>query len=162
MSDPVKKMKSPIRLEYTVTAGQYQRRFLEGMVEGRVFGKRCQSCEKAYVPPRVACPTCFVALHEDVELPAKGTVTTFCVVNIPYEGQVLDLPYVGAAIVLDGADLPLFHIVGGIDAAEVQMGLRVEAVWAAPDARKPSLESILYFRPTGEPNAPFDLIREHL
>ena len=32
------------------------------------------------------------------------------------------------------------------------MGMRVEAVWV-PDESEPTLESIKYFRPTGEPDA---------
>lgn len=162
MSDEVQRFKAPMRLTYTVTAGTYQRCFLEGMLEAKIYGKRCDRCSKVYVPPRAACPTCLVALAADVDLPQRGTVTTFCIVNIPHEGQVLEIPYVGASILLDGSDIPLFHIVGGVDVEQVQMGLRVEAVWAPKAERKPSLESIRFFRPTGEPNAPFDSFQEHL
>ena len=34
--------------------------------------------------------------------------------------------------------------------------MRVQAVWVPAEERKPSLESIRYFRPTGEPEAPAD------
>jgi hypothetical protein len=38
--------------------------------------------------------------------------------------------------------------------------MRVRAVWA--DKPVPSLESIKHFRPTGEPDAPFEAYKEHL
>jgi hypothetical protein len=40
------------------------------------------------------------------------------------------------------------------------MGLRVQAEWA--EVAAPTMESILCFRPTGEPDAAFDTYREHL
>lgn len=162
MSEPIKTLVTPIRLEYTITASGAQSRFLRHLLERRLVGERCPSCRKVYVPPRGACPTCAVPTRDEVELGQRGTVTTFCVVNIPYEGRVLELPYVAAAILLDGADIPIFHLVQEIPASDVRMGLRVEALWAPPEGIKPSLESILYFRPSGEPDAPFERFQEHL
>jgi hypothetical protein len=40
--------------------------------------------------------------------------------------------------------------------------MRVEAVWVEPGERGPTVESIRHFRPTGEPDAPFESFREHL
>jgi hypothetical protein len=42
------------------------------------------------------------------------------------------------------------------------MGLRVKAEWAPPEGRRPTLESIRWFSPTGEPDAAFDSYKEHL
>ena len=57
MSEPVVRIKAPVRIEYTVTAGHTLSRFLTGLVEGRLLGRRCPGCRKVYVPPRGACPT---------------------------------------------------------------------------------------------------------
>jgi hypothetical protein len=38
----------------------------------------------------------------------------------------------------------------------------VKAEWAPPEGRRPTLESIRWFLPTGEPDAPFDSYKEHL
>ena len=67
-----------------------------------------------------------------------------------------------ATILLDGADIGLFHLVQEVDAAKVHMGMRVEAVWAPPEERKPTLESILHFRPSGEPDAAYDTYKDHV
>jgi hypothetical protein len=42
------------------------------------------------------------------------------------------------------------------------MGMRVKANWKPQSEWEPSLENILYFEPTGEPDAPFDSYKEHL
>ncbi len=162
MSEPVRTIRTPIRLEYTLTAGRAQSRFLRSIAQGRIIGQRCPGCQRVTVPPRGACATCGVPTEEDVELSDNGTVTTFCIVNLPFAGQRIDIPYVCASVLLDGADVPLFHLIQEVTADEVRMGMRVEAVWAAPEDRGPTLESIKHFRPTDEPDAPFESYKEHL
>ena len=44
MSEQVTSIKTPIRLEYSYTAGRASARFLRGMSEGRILGQRCPSC----------------------------------------------------------------------------------------------------------------------
>jgi len=156
----VKRIIAPVRLEYQVRAGRELARFLTSLAEGRFLGRRCPSCRKVYVPPRGGCPTCAVPTAEEVAVADRGTVTTFCIVNVPYEGQTMALPYVYASILLDGADIPFAHLVQGLPAPEVRMGLRVRAEWAAE--RRPTLETIVCFRPTGEPDAPFASYEDHL
>lgn len=149
-----------MHIDFTAYTGTAQSRFLKGIVEGRILGERCPSCSKVYVPPRGSCPTCGVPTKEQVELAGTGIVTTFCVVNIPFAGQSVECPYVSASILLDGADIPLFSLIQEIPFDQVRMGLRVQAVWA--DELRPTLESIKYFKPTGEPDAEFDSFKEHL
>ena len=68
--------------------------------------------------------------------------------------MAIPIPYVAASILLDGADTALFHLIQEIPVAEVRPGLRVRALWLPPEEWKPTTESIRYFRPTGEPDAP--------
>jgi uncharacterized OB-fold protein len=155
------RFKAPVKLEYTVTAGRTLSRFLAALIEGRIVGMRCPSCKKVYVPPRGSCPACGVGLGEDVPVKDTGTLCTFCIVNVPFEGQTMKLPYVYAAVLLDGADIPILHLVDA-PAAETRMGMRVKAQWAPPEERKASLESIRCFTPTGEPDAPPAAYKEHV
>ncbi|HLN06941.1 MAG TPA: OB-fold domain-containing protein [Acidimicrobiales bacterium] len=159
---PVRVIESPIRLEYTVTAGRAQTRFLRGLIDGKFLGERCPRCQKVYVPPRGSCPTDGVATEEVVECAQQGTVTTFCIVNVPFRGQAIQIPYVCAQVLLDGADIPFMALLQEVEAGEVRMGMRVEAVWAPPADRGPSLESLRWFRPNGEPDASFETFRQHL
>ena len=160
--EPVMSIRAPVHLEYRYTAGQASSRFLRGLEQGRILGQRCPQCLKVYTPPRGACAACGVATEEEVEVSGKGTITTFCVVNVPFHGQRIKIPYVSATILLDGADIGLMHLIQEVDADKVHMGMRVEPVWVEPEERKPTLESIRYFRPSNEPDAPFDTYREYV
>ena len=131
MSDaPITKLKAPVHLRYTIHAGRDLTRFLRAIADGRLVGKRCSECRKVYVPPRGACPTCGIPMQDDVEVADKGTITTFCVVNVPFEGQTMKLPYVYASVLLDGADLPILHLIE-MPADQARMGMRVKARWRA-------------------------------
>ena len=159
---PVRSIRTPHNLEYKYTPGRATSLFLRSIEQGRIYGQRCPQCGKVYTPPRGACAACGVATDEEVELSGKGIVTTFCVVNVPFYGQRIKPPYVSATVLLDGADIGLFHLIQEIDADKVHMGMRVEAVWVPEAERKPTLESIQYFRPTGEPDAPYEDYRDYV
>ena len=160
--EPVAMMTTPVRLHYEHTASPGESEFLRGLASGRLLGQRCPACGKVYIPPRAACPTDGVPTAEEVELPDTGTVTTFCVVNVPFRGQRVPTPYVTAAIVLDGADIPFQHLILGCEPGEVRMGMRVTAVWRPRDQWGTTVENIDHFRPTGEPDAPYESYAHHL
>ncbi|MCQ8187960.1 Zn-ribbon domain-containing OB-fold protein [Streptomyces rugosispiralis] len=155
-TDPVSGIVAPARLDYTYAPGRAQSRYLRALADRTTYGERCPSCRKVYVPPRGACPTCGVATEEQVEVGPRGTVTTFCIVNIKARNLDIEVPYVYAHIALDGADLALHARIGGIPYDEVRMGLRVEPVWSE-DGRYPD-----HYRPTGEPDADYDTYKEML
>lgn len=161
-SEPVRSIRAPARLVYRFPAGSAQSRFLRGIASGKILGQRCPQCRKVYVPPRGACAADGVATKEEVQVADRGTVTTFCVVNVPFYGQKIKIPYVSATILLDGADIGLMHLIQEVEAEKVHMGMRVEAVWAPPEERGPTLESIRYFRPTGEPDADYESYKEYV
>ncbi len=155
-TDPVTGIVAPARLDYTYAPGRAQSRYLRALADHTTRGERCPSCRKVYVPPRGACPTCGVATDEQVEVGPRGTVTTFCIVNIKARNLDIEVPYVYAHIALDGAGLALHGRVGGIPYDQVRMGLRVEPVWSE-DSRYPD-----HYRPTGEPDADYDTYKELL
>ncbi|MFI9822162.1 Zn-ribbon domain-containing OB-fold protein [Streptomyces sp. NPDC052013] len=155
-ADPVTGIVAPARLDYTYSPGRAQTAYLDALSGHRVVGERCPSCRKVYVPPRGACPTCGVATYEQVDVGPRGTVTTFCIVNIAARNLDIEVPYVYAHIALDGADLALHGRIGGIPYDQVRMGLRVEPVWTQ-GSRHPD-----HYRPTGEPDADYDTYRELL
>ncbi|KHD76491.1 DNA-binding protein [Actinoplanes utahensis] len=160
-SEPVTMMTTPIRLHYRHTTSVEEDRYLRALAEGRIIGQRCPACRKVYVPPRF-CPADGVAPDEVVEVAGRGTVTTFCVVNVPFAGQRLTPPYVVAQVLLDGADIPVPHLILGVPAEEVRMGLRVAAVWRDRADWGTTPENISHFAPSGEPDAAYETYAEHL
>jgi uncharacterized OB-fold protein len=158
---PVEIMTTPIRLHYRHTTSAEEDGYLRALAEGRIVGQRCPACHKVYVPPRV-CPADGVAPGEPVEVTDRGTVTTFCVVNVPFAGQRLEPPYVVAQVLLDGADIPIPHLILGLAASEVRMGMRVAAVWRDRSEWSCTPVNIAHFEPTGEADAAYESYAEHL
>jgi uncharacterized OB-fold protein len=152
----------PIELDYLYAASPEESLFYTSLSEGKLVGQRCPSCGKVYIPPRSACPADGTPTAEEVELPDTGTVTTFCIVNVPFLGQRITPPYVSAYILLDGADIAFLHLILDIPAEEVRMGMRVKAVWKPRDEWGTTIENISHFAPTGEPDADYETYRVHL
>jgi uncharacterized OB-fold protein len=160
--EPVRSIRAPARLEYRYTAGQATTRFLRGIARKQILGERCGRCGKVILPPRGSCPSCGVPTSEQVELPDRGIVTTFCVVNVKFSGSAMELPYVCATVLPDGGDMGLFGMIQEVPFDQVRMGMRVEAVWVDDDELTHDLGSIKWWRPTGEPDADYDSYREHV
>ena len=160
--DPVTMLLSPCSLAVQHTASRPESIFLRALQNGTLLGARSGKDGKVYFPPREADPATGKELVDFVELPDKGTITTFAIINIPFAGQKIKPPYVAAYVLLDGADIPFLHLVTEIDAADVRMGMRVEAVWKPREERDFGVDNIDHFRPTGEPDAEYDTYKHHL
>ena len=160
--DPVTIAVMPSSIEIQHTASLPETAYLKALKEGKLLGARSGADGKLYFPAREADPATGKQLTEFVELPDKGTVTTFAIINIPFQGQRIKPPYVAAYVLLDGADIPFLHLVSEIDANEVRMGMRVKAVWRPREEWDFGIDNIEYFRPTGEPDADYDTYKHHL
>jgi len=165
--DPVTMLVVPSSIEIQHTASLPESTFLRGLEDGKLLGARTKCGRggepgKVYFPAREADPATGKQLDEFIELPDKGTVTTFAIINIPFAGQRITPPYVAAYVLLDGADIPFLHLVTEIDASEVRMGMRVEAVWKPREEWGLGIDNIDHFRPTGEPDADYDSYKHHL
>lgn len=150
----------PIHVEYEYTAGEAASRFLSHIPARRLVGQRHGDDGLVYVPPRGSDPANGEPTDQDVELTDKGTVTTFCIVNVPFAGQAVECPYVCAQILLDGADITFQALIQEAEVSQIHPGMRVEAVWV--DDPEPTLESIRYFRPSGEPDATPESYKDHM
>ncbi len=135
----------PIESLYTVgLAGE--RFFRQIKDKGRLIGTYCPQCDLTYVPPRLYCQRCFDQLDE-VEVSTQGAVRTYTALYLGLDGQPLDEPELLAFVQLDGADGGLVHRLGEVSVEEVDIGLRVEAVFKPPEEREGSILDIEYFRP---------------
>jgi uncharacterized OB-fold protein len=164
--DPVTMIVTPVSLTIQHSASHEESAYLRAIAEGKLLGAKTRSVSgekaKVYFPPHGADPATGQPTTEFVELPDKGTVTTFAIINIPFQGQRIKPPYVAAYVLLDGADIPFLHLVADIDANDVRMGMRVEAVWKPREEWGFGIDNIEYFRPTGEPDADYDTYKHHL
>lgn len=160
--DPVTHIKTPIAIHYDYSVGAGSSTFLRAIREGRILGARCPDTGKVYVPPRLSSVETASPMSELVELPDRGVVYTYCIVNIRFYDQVLEIPYAYAYIVLDGADSAIMHLIQECPLEEIRPGMRVEAVWKDPSEWTESLENIRYFKPTGEADLPIGTIMNEI
>ena len=160
--EPIEILRTPVELEYLFSAGQSASRFLRGIAEGKLLGQKCPVDGRVYFPSRGSCPQHGMPFTgETIELTDKGTIVTYAIVRVPSENIPLELPYIAVQVLLDGADTVLMHLLKAkLD--EVHMGLRVKATWRPREEWSTSIGNILYFEPTGEPDAPYDSYKEHI
>lgn len=160
--EPVQFQRAHIRLDYEIGAGTAQSKFLQGLAQGKLLGQRSEVTGEVYMPPRGSDPKNGTPTHEEVECGPDGTVTTFCVVNLQFHPDAPPAPYTCAQVLLDGANTPLFGLVGDIATEEVRMGLRVRPVWKPEDTWGPTLENIKWFAPNGQDDAAYESYQDYL
>lgn len=127
-------------------------RYLEALKEGYLLGAYCRHCRKTVIPPRTVCEWCYHPMDEFVPLKDTGTVNTFSLCYVTWDVQRIKEPEIPAVIEVDGAS-PLhgiLHKLGDVDPSQVQIGLRVQAVWKPATKREGAITDILYFKPLEE------------
>ncbi|MCP4036980.1 MAG: DNA-binding protein, partial [bacterium] len=72
----------------------------------------------------------------------------------------VELPYVAANVVLDGADISFSALMQECPYDEVRIGMRVKAVWRPKEEWTTSMTNIAYFKPLDEPDVAFEKIKE--
>ena len=159
---PVTYIKTPIAIRYNYSIGAGSSAFMRAIRKGRILGVRCPDTGKVYVPPRLTSVETASPMTELIELPDRGVVYTYCIVNIKFYDQVLEIPYAYAYIVLDGADSAIMHLIQECSVEEMRPGMRVQAVWKDPAEWTESLENIRYFKPTGEADLPIETIMNEI
>ncbi len=157
---PVKMIVTPVRCEYNYTPGAATQKFLRGFEKGKIMGQACDGCGKVYVPPRGACGRCGRPTSREVEVKDTGTVVSFSIVRVPSQNIEVELPYVAANIVLDGADISFSALMQECSYDEVRIGMRVQGVWKPESEWGPTMNNINHFRPLDEPDVPFEEIKE--
>jgi len=138
-------------LPYKYSIGKLAVKFFEELKENKkILGSKCPKCEKVHFPPRAVCADCFIKMEigDMVELPPKGTLEGFTVVNYPFTdpstGGIRPFPYGYALFKLDGADTYTMHFINETDVSKMKVGQRVEAVFK--QEREGNLGDIHYFQ----------------
>jgi hypothetical protein len=149
--DPVF-VETTLTLEYTYGAGKEAAHYLSGLVQGRIEGTHCPTCDRVYLPPRPVCGICYVECDGWRPVGPEGTITGVTVVEVPFvdpiTGKKRPVPYGFAFIRLDGASTNIFHFVDETDRRKLGVGMRVRPRFR--DARTGSITDV----------ETFDLIRE--
>ncbi len=137
------------RLRYAWDTGIAVSRFLAGLKNGQLIGRRCRRCGRVLVPPRMFCEECFRPTDEWVYLQDTGTVNTYSISYIRWDASRVEEPSIPAVIEIDGASpgMGILHLLGEVRPDDVRVGMKVQAVWKPPRQRTGSILDIRYFRP---------------
>ncbi len=158
---PVGQIVESVRVDYTYTPGAAAQKFLRAIENGKIMGQSCDSCGRVYVPPRGACGRCGAPTSKEVEVSDKGTIVTFSIVRVPSSAIQVELPYVAAHVLLDGADIAFQALIQECEFDQVRMGMRVQARWKPESEWGATFANIEYFRPIDEPDVPYEQFKEH-
>jgi len=166
-----------ISLTYREALYPHRARYARGLLDGKFIGQRSPASGKVYIPGKGYDPIARVRMTEadDVELPHTGTVVSYTVATpLDYLGQTETEPFVSASILLDGADQPLpQQQIRNIPADQFRVGMRLRAIFKPPAERSVAdLDNnwmvcstgnvIARWEPTGEPDVPFEQLREYM
>lgn len=140
----------PMRHKYTmgVAGEEFFKRLRD---KGEISATLHQGNDTPTLPPRLFDTDTFAPVDKWVKVGPGGTVETFTVYgdggSEGGEGGEDRQLRVLAVIRIDGADGGLVHWIGGCDADEVEIGMRVEAVFEPEKKRTGALNDIRHFAP---------------
>lgn len=109
--------------------------------KGEIAATLHEGNELPTLPPRLYDTDTLAPVDKWVKVGPGGSVDTFTVYREDKDQRVL------ALIRVDGADGGLVHWIGGCDAADVEIGMRVKAVFETKSKRTGSLSDIRHFKP---------------
>ena len=135
--------------KYSWDAGVAIGRYLAELKRGHLVGVHCNKCHRTVIPPRNVCEWCFRPMDSWVHLPDTGTVNTFSLCYVTWDMRYLDEPEISAVVDIDGTNPPvgIMHMLGEVDPATVEIGMRVQAVWKPVEEREGSILDIRHFGP---------------
>ena len=128
-------------LKYAWDNGVAIGRYLAELKNGRIIGKRCKSCKRVLVPPRLFCELCWRPTDEWTYVQDTGTILTFVVSHVNWDASRVEKGkryHTPAVIELDGAgkDQAILHLIDEIEPYDLKIGMKVQAVWKAPEKER--------------------------
>ena len=140
-------------LKYAWDNGVALSRYLAELKEGRIIGRRCNSCKRVLVPPRLFCEICWRPTDEWTHVKDTGTILTVVVSHVNWDASRVKKGHryhTPAVIELDGAgkDQGILHLIDEMEPYDLKIGMRVKAVWKKPEERTGSITDIKYFKVT--------------
>jgi hypothetical protein len=145
---PVEPLHQDVVLEfpYKHSTGEVIGRFLAGLKEQQIIWGQRTAGQGVVVPPLGYSEIDGSPGGDWVAVEPRGTVTAVARVHQPIAGlHPSTTPFAFVLVRLDGADTALAHVVTD-DVARVEVGSRVEAVWAPEAERCGSIRDIACFR----------------
>ena len=113
-------------LKYRHSLGETTSRFLQGLTQGKILGRRAID-GRVLVPARSYDDQTHTSTGEWVEVANEGTIEMFTVVYEAFRG-LPSPPYALAYVLLDGADTALVGSVKGLNLNDREKAIRALAI----------------------------------
>lgn len=110
-------------LRYRHALGETTGRFLDGLREAKLLGRRCPKCERVLVPARSFCDRCMRSTGDWVTVGPGGTIEMFTIVYEQFKG-LPEPPYALAYVTPDGGSTALVGYVKGVDLSDTEAAVR--------------------------------------
>ena len=151
---PMLEKKGKLVMPYHWSYGESLTKFFKETRDNKqIYGVRCTKCKGVLVPPMAICGKCFASTEEEwIPISDHGTLVSWTVVYLPFPGQPTEPPYCYGMIKFDGVNTQFPHLIMGAKEKnwdDLEVGMRVEAVWNDDDKRKGDLYDIAYFKREG-------------
>lgn len=136
-------------VEYAWDAGVAIGAYLDGLKEGKLLASYSPGSDRTVVPPRTFDELTWTPIDDVQELPGTGTVNTFSLCMVNWDATRRDEPLIPAVIELDGASpgMGILHMLEEVEPDDVEIGMKVEAVWKPAGEREGAITDLRYFRP---------------
>jgi uncharacterized OB-fold protein len=136
-------------VEYAWDAGIAIGAYLDGLREGKLLASYSPGSDRTVVPPRTFDELSWTPIDDLRALPGTGTVNTFSLCMVNWDASRRDEPLIPAVIELDGASpgMGILHMLEEVEPDDVEIGMKVEAVWKPAAERDGAITDIRYFRP---------------
>lgn len=96
--------------------------FIDRLEQGKVSGTRCESCDKAFFPPRADCSNCRSSAMQWFDVQGRGKLLTYSTLAFGPKGFEGDLPYTIALV--NFGEFKIFgRIAGGTKESELSIGM---------------------------------------
>jgi uncharacterized OB-fold protein len=133
--------KDSLPLHYEYTAGVAGEHFLRGLQQGKILAAQCKECGKMYIPPKIYCVDCFVAIDEYREVGSKGRVSGLTKSYEDFQGRKTATSRVFVFVTFKGVTGGLIHYGG----EGLKVGSEVTAQFRPAGERKGTLLDIEMF-----------------
>ncbi len=137
-----------IPLEYIYTYGRAGEEFYRAFHRAKILGAYCPKCQKTFVPATIFCEWCFERIEGNYkELEPVGTVVSYTVLYKNIDGSKKERPSIIAMVNIEGAYGGLVHYLGEVETEQVNIGMKVRAVFKPSSEMEGGLKDIIYFKP---------------
>jgi len=108
--------------------------FWAGLKDRQIRVQRCDDCGRHRFPASRYCPHCHGPHSHWDAVAGDGEVESFCIFHKAYfPGFAAETPYAVIQVRLDSGVRFFSNLAGGADNAEIQIGMRVRAVFEDVD-----------------------------